>query len=195
VARLSIIALLAACFPVVNCGGYYFVGFVSNPGGTTTVAGMVIAVSGGFVSDPTGITPVTAVTFATSGSKITIHFCGDQQELFPINKTVRADYTVGISCSTLLKVVIVDEPRISHWFVDSGGTWSINAPTRPAKPYSTIFVEEGVVFEPSDWSSFDSLLRVNHFWLCERCTPAMTITVDGHGHVQVESLNCTCPAA
>jgi hypothetical protein len=143
VARLSIIALLAACFPVVNCGGYYFVGFVSNLGGTTTVTGMVTAVSGGFVSDPTGITPVTAVTFTTSGSKITIHFCGDQQELFPINKTVRADYTAGISCSMLLKVVIVNEPRISRWFVDREARWSINVPIRPARSHSTILVEEG----------------------------------------------------
>jgi hypothetical protein len=135
VARLSIIALLAACVSFVRCGGYYFVGFVSNPGGTTTITGMIITVSGGFLSDPTGITPFTAVTFATAGTAITVHFCGNQQELFSINKTVRADYTAG------------------------------------------------------------PLPRVNHFWLCEQCAPAMTITVDQDGHVHVESLNCTRPAA
>jgi hypothetical protein len=144
VARLSIIALLAACVSFVRCGGYYFVGFVSNPGGTTTITGMIITVSGGFLSDPTGITPFTAVTFATAGTAITVHFCGNQQELFSINKTVRADYTAGTVCSTLLTVVIVN--RISRWFVDREAPWSLNAPIRLARPHSTTFAAESFLY-------------------------------------------------
>jgi hypothetical protein len=144
VARLSIITLLAACACFVSCGGYYFVGFVSNPGGTATVTGMIITVSGGFLSDPPGITPFTAVTFAISGTSVTVHFCGNQQQLFSINKTVRADYTVGTVCSTLLTVVIVNE--ISRWFVDREAPWSLNAPIRLARPHSTIFAAESSLY-------------------------------------------------
>jgi len=105
---LRIIALYAAIIPIVNCGGSYFVGFVSNPGGTISTTGTVSAVSNGVASDPSGTTPVTVVTFEHSGTAIIIYFCGDQQALFPLNQTVRADYTTGVVCSVLVQVVMID---------------------------------------------------------------------------------------
>ncbi|HET6178676.1 MAG TPA: hypothetical protein VFE61_17240 [Candidatus Sulfotelmatobacter sp.] len=108
-AGLKIFALWAACFSSLSCGGYYFVGFVSNPGGTTSITGMVIAVSSGFMADPSGVTQNTAVTFMNGGSETTIKFCGDQQHLFPIDATVRADYTAGVMCSVLVRVVVDNE--------------------------------------------------------------------------------------
>jgi hypothetical protein len=106
---LRIIALLITCIPVVSCGGYYFVGFVSNPGGTSTVTGTVSAVSGGLVSAPSGLNSITAVTFINSDVAQTVNFCGDRQALFPLNKTVRTDYTAGVFCSVLKRVIIVNE--------------------------------------------------------------------------------------
>ena len=120
---LRIIALLIACIPVVNCGGFYFVGFVSNPGGTSTITGTVCAVSNGFVSAPSGISSITAVTFINSGTAQTVNFCGDQQSLFPLNKTVRANYTAGALCSVLGPVVIVTEPVTSR--MKSNLSWSV----------------------------------------------------------------------
>jgi hypothetical protein len=93
----------------LSCGGYYFVGFVSNPGGTTSITGVVIAVNNGFVADPSGVTQYTAVAFMNAESEVTINFCGDQQHLFPIDAPLRADYTVGILCSVLIRVVVDNE--------------------------------------------------------------------------------------
>ena len=111
---LRIIALYAACLPLLGCGGYYFVGFVSNPGGHATITGTVIAVSSGFVSDLQGITPTTTVAFENSGIAVTLIFCGDQQSLFPLNTAVRADYTVGVVCSVLARVVVMSETTDSQ---------------------------------------------------------------------------------
>ena len=108
-AFLRIIALNAACISIVSCSGFTFVGFVSNPGGTTSITGTVLTVNSGFVSDPSGTTQVTSVGFDSSGMPITLVFCGDQHALFPVNIKVRADYTAGILCSFVTKVVIVGE--------------------------------------------------------------------------------------
>src|SRR5690348_1568783 len=108
-ALLRTIALCAACIPTLSCGGYYFVGFVSNPGGTSTMTGVVVAVSGGFVTDLTTMTPYTAVTFSNSERQTKLTFCGNQQMLFPIDQTVRVEYTVGPVCSVLTRVVNVDD--------------------------------------------------------------------------------------
>jgi len=89
------------------------VGFVSNPGGTASITGTVSGVSGGFVSDLNGITPTTEVAFENSGIAITMFFCGDQQSLFTLRTTVRAEYTAGVICSVLTKVVITSESDTS----------------------------------------------------------------------------------
>ena len=109
-ARLGIITLLTSCFLLASCGGYYFVGFVSNPGVGTSVSGIVSAVENGFFSDPTGlITSFTAVTFIDSETAVTVNFCGDQQQWFSLNKNVRAEYTPGIHCNVLLNVVVTHD--------------------------------------------------------------------------------------
>ena len=110
---LRIIILCAACIPVVSCGGFSFVGFVSNPGGTASITGTVTAVSDGFVSNLNGITSTTTVAFENSEIAITVVFCGDQHSLFPLNTNVRAEYTAGVLCSVLTKVVIINQSENS----------------------------------------------------------------------------------
>lgn len=98
--------LFLACTLSEGCGSY-FVGFVSNPGGSQTISGTVSGVQLGSLRDVTGETIVfTAVTFLNPGTATTINFCGDQREEFPENRQVRADFTSGISCSTLLAVAV-----------------------------------------------------------------------------------------
>jgi hypothetical protein len=107
VKRLRIIVVCVGCIASVGCGGSFFVGFVSNPTGSTSVTGTVTAVSSGFTSGPTGTTSLTIVTFVNSGTSITLYFCGDQHALLPINQTVRAEYTAGIACALLTRVVVM----------------------------------------------------------------------------------------
>ena len=100
--------LLPTLAVLLFCGcGATFVGFVSNPGGFRTVTGTVTIVSIGVVDDGHGnMTPFTAVTFTQGATSAVVNFCGDQRSLFPIGKSVRADFTDGIFCSTLHTVTV-----------------------------------------------------------------------------------------
>lgn len=109
---LRIVTFCACCITSMSCGGAYFIGFVSNPGGNTSITGRVDAISSGFVSDPGGLTQITWVTFVNSDAATVVPFCGDQQHLFIIDQTVRVDYTPGIVCSVLIRVVVVDDTAI-----------------------------------------------------------------------------------
>jgi len=113
VVHLKILSVLAVCIGILNCGGSYFVGLVSNPSGGTSITGQVSAVSSGFVSDLNGVSPITLVTFVNTATAVTLYFCGDQHSLFHINTTVRADYTQGSGCSLLVRVVILNESGLN----------------------------------------------------------------------------------
>lgn len=97
--------ILVLIFMLTGCGAV-FVGFVSNPGGVpSSVSGTVTIVHLGFVDDGQGtVANVTIVTLVDLGLARTISFCGDQQTLFPINQTLRAEFTSGTLCSTLVSV-------------------------------------------------------------------------------------------
>ena len=98
---------LVLIFMLAGCGAV-FVGFVSNPGFPSSVSGTVTVVHLGFVDDGQGtITNVTMVTLVDLGFVKTITFCGDQQTLFPINQTLRAEFTSGTLCSTLVSVAFL----------------------------------------------------------------------------------------
>jgi hypothetical protein len=64
-----------------------------------------------YAYDFKGITITTTITFENSELAVTLVFCGDQQSLFPLNTNVRAEYTAGVLCSVLTKVVIIIESR------------------------------------------------------------------------------------
>lgn len=92
---------------LVGCGAV-FVGFVSNPGGApSSISGTVTIVALGFSSDGQGsIANVTTVALLNLGMTNTMKFCGDQQALFPINQNVKAEFTNGALCSTVVSVVV-----------------------------------------------------------------------------------------
>lgn len=127
-----IIPVLVACALLGDCGGVYFVGFVSNPGGGATVTGIVSGVNSGFVSDPTGaITPFTEITFMNTGIMITVKFCGDQRQWFPMNQHVKVEYIPGVLCNILLNVE-ADDGRESkaHSGADTKGAKSLGHAAR-----------------------------------------------------------------
>jgi hypothetical protein len=109
-AQLKAFALLICCLSLASCGGFTFVGFVSNPGGTSSVSGVVSAVQNGFFSNSMdSMSQFTQVTFLTSVNAITLNFCGDQTQWFPLNQQVQAEFTAGVSCNVLVKVVVAND--------------------------------------------------------------------------------------
>jgi hypothetical protein len=104
--RLLLISLIVLALLLAGCG-QVFVGFVSNPGNAKRVRGTVSMVQLGFIDDGHGTSVMfTAVTFVDAGTSVTINFCGDQKNGFPLNRTVQADFATGALCSTLIAVVV-----------------------------------------------------------------------------------------
>jgi len=97
--------VLILSLPLAGCS-QFFVGFVSNPGGSPVViTGTITTVAIGFVDNSQGTqVTFTAVTFANTGGATTINFCGDKRSQFSVNQVVRADFQAGIYCSTLMAV-------------------------------------------------------------------------------------------
>src|SRR5258705_12547101 len=88
-----------------GCGAV-FVGFVSNPGVVpSSINGTVTIVSLGFSADGGTIVNVPQVTLVNLGIANTMAFCGDQRTLFPINQSLKVEFTNGTLCSTLVRVV------------------------------------------------------------------------------------------
>jgi len=105
--KLALALWLLSCCLFEGCGTY-FVGFVSNPGGSQTISGTVSTVQLSFIRDITGETiMLTAVTFLNHGTATTVNFCEDQREKFPVDHDVQVDFNTGVYCSKLLAVVVV----------------------------------------------------------------------------------------
>ncbi len=105
--RILLILILAASVLFAGCGGSFFIGFVSNPQiPNNSVSGIVIVIHLGTVNDVNfQPVPVTTVSFKNSGLSNTVNFCGDQQNQFHLNESVRADFAPGTLCSNLVAVV------------------------------------------------------------------------------------------
>jgi len=106
ISRLALLMIVGFYLLLTGCGSF-FVGFISNPGGATSVSGTITVVSLGVLHDPSGTTAFTAVTFINTGTAVTINFCGDQRNLFPMNENVRVDFNTRFNCSVLVQVVII----------------------------------------------------------------------------------------
>lgn len=104
--RFLLVHLAMLCIVFAGCDAF-FVGFVSNPNGTMSVVGTITIVQLGVIHDPTGLAiTFTGVTFVSSGSAVTINFCGDERNHFPLNLVVQADFTTGVYCSPLLATTV-----------------------------------------------------------------------------------------
>jgi hypothetical protein len=102
---LGLIFVLVA--GLAGCGAV-FVGFVSNPGVVpSSISGTVTIVFLGFSADSNGtVVNVTHVTLVNVGSPNTMAFCGDQRTLFPVDQSLKAEFTNGTLCSTLVSVAL-----------------------------------------------------------------------------------------
>ena len=101
---LSILLLISLMVASAGCGNV----FVSANFQTSTVSGIVSLVQVSSVVTGDGSTVVvTFVTFFQAAGSTTIGFCGDQQTQFPMDKSIRANFTPGQTCATVVQIVIM----------------------------------------------------------------------------------------
>jgi hypothetical protein len=99
--------LLATCLVVTltGCGNIFIRGAI-NPG-TASVSGMVSVVQLSVViGDGGSMVQVTFVTFLQDGTSSTIGFCGDERSRFRVEESIRANFTPGQSCASIVTIVI-----------------------------------------------------------------------------------------
>jgi hypothetical protein len=99
--------LLATCVVVTltGCGNIFIRGAI-NPG-TASVSGMISVVQlSAVIGDGGNTVQVTVVTFLQDGTSSTIGFCGDERSRFPVQESIRADFTPGQTCASIVTIVI-----------------------------------------------------------------------------------------
>lgn len=105
--KRSLSFLLAICLvgTLTGCGNV-FIGGAINPG-PSSITGMVGVVQLSVVIGDNGTTvQVTFVTFLQDGVSSTIGFCGDERGRFPLQQSVRANFTPGQTCASIITIVI-----------------------------------------------------------------------------------------
>jgi uncharacterized protein YceK len=99
--------ILLACCMLAGCGSI-FIGFSSNQGIPSTVAGNVVSSTLVSINDHTGRPlTVTRVTLSNGGLANSFSFCGDQKARFPLGATVKVEFTSGIDCLAITDVVVL----------------------------------------------------------------------------------------
>jgi hypothetical protein len=101
-------ALLAVSLVLVSAGcGNVFIRGNTFSGGVSSVAGSVSFIQLTAIIGDSGTTvDVTFVTFLQDGASSTIGFCGDQRNRFSMQETVRANFTPGQTCASIVTIVI-----------------------------------------------------------------------------------------
>ncbi|HEX3092085.1 MAG TPA: hypothetical protein VHW72_05655 [Candidatus Angelobacter sp.] len=99
--------IFLACFMLAGCGSI-FIGFSSNQGIPSTVAGNVVSSTLVSINDHSGRPlTVTRVTLSNAGLANSFTFCGDQKVRFPLGATVKVEFTSGIDCLAITDVVVL----------------------------------------------------------------------------------------
>jgi hypothetical protein len=97
---------IALCFCLLTlssgCGAVFIGGAIQ----TSTVSGTISLVRITAVVDGGANVTVTFVTFLQVGDATTIGFCGDHRTQFPVNQFVRANFTPGQPCSSIIVIFI-----------------------------------------------------------------------------------------
>jgi len=97
--RLLALVLIALLLTTVSCGDIFVRGAI-NPG-TQSVNGVVSIVQ--FSADSGGVS-ITIITLTGSGMNHTLNLCGDQRDLFPVDRDVRVNFKPGTPCASVLSV-------------------------------------------------------------------------------------------
>ena len=104
--RLVFFLALFLLLILPGCGNIFIRGAL--PASSSTVNGSVSVVQLSAVIGENGTTvQVTFVTFMQSGISSTVGFCGDQRSRFPMQQIVRAEFTPGTPCNSIVTIVII----------------------------------------------------------------------------------------
>jgi hypothetical protein len=103
---LSTLLVVCLLFSGIGCGDIFIRGAIQP--GASTVSGFVSVVQFSTVVGGGGtMIQVTFVTFLQQGGSSTIGFCGDLRSQFPMEQTVRAQFTPGQLCSNVIAITII----------------------------------------------------------------------------------------
>jgi len=97
--RLLALVVVALLLTTVSCGDIFVRGAI-NPG-MQSVNGVVSIVQ--FSADSGGVS-ITIITLTGSGMNHTLNLCGDQRDLFPVDRDVRVSFKPGTPCASVLSV-------------------------------------------------------------------------------------------
>jgi hypothetical protein len=97
--RRLLLVVFALLLTTVSCGDIFVRGAI-NPG-TQSVNGVVSIVQ--FSVDSGGVS-ITIITLTGSGMNHTLNLCGDQRDLFPVDRDVRVNFKPGTPCASVLSV-------------------------------------------------------------------------------------------
>jgi hypothetical protein len=101
-------AVLVVCLLIagIGCGNIFIRGAIQP--GNSTVSGFISVVQFSTVIGGDGtMIQVTFVTFLQEGASSTIGFCGDQRSQFPMEQKVRAQFTPGQLCDSIIQITII----------------------------------------------------------------------------------------
>jgi hypothetical protein len=106
--KLFFSLVLAACLIVTlaGCNSVFFVGGAINPGTSSVIGTVSVVQISAVIGDNGSTVQVTFVTFLNGGSSSTVGFCGDERDRFPMQQTVRANFTPGRTCASIVTIVI-----------------------------------------------------------------------------------------
>ena len=100
--RLLALLLVACVLTTTSCGDIFVRGAI-NPG-SQSVSGVVSIIQFSAVSGD-GVS-LTIITLASNGTGTTFNFCGDQRELFPLNRQVNVNFMPGHACDSVITVIL-----------------------------------------------------------------------------------------
>jgi hypothetical protein len=90
---------------LIGCGNIFIRGAIDP--GSSSVSGMVSIVQvSAVIGDGGSTVQVTFVTFLQDGTSSTIGFCGDERSRFPVQESIRANFTPGQICASIVTIVI-----------------------------------------------------------------------------------------
>lgn len=96
---LLVLFVIATLLNTVSCGDIFVRGAINT--GTQSANGVVSIVQ--FSADSSGVS-ITIITLTGSGMDHTLNFCGDQRDLFPVDREVRVNFKPGAPCASVLSV-------------------------------------------------------------------------------------------
>jgi hypothetical protein len=103
---LSFVLATSLIVTLAGCNSVFFVGGAINPGTSSVIGTVSVVQISAVIGDDGSTVQVTFVTFLNNGSSSTVGFCGDERDRFPMQQTVRANFTPGRTCASIVTIVV-----------------------------------------------------------------------------------------